>query len=49
MLATDSRYTLAAQRDVPTWELITERFIEPRLAAGMTGRAFARWRSRRTR
>ncbi len=42
MLATDSRYTLAAQRDCPDLELITERFIEPRLAAEMTSRA---WRT----
>ena len=35
VLATDSRYTLAAQRDCPDVELITERFIEPRLAAEM--------------
>ncbi len=42
VLATDSRYALAAQRDCPDVELITERFIEPRLAAEMTGRA---WRS----
>ena len=40
VLATDSRYTLAAQRDCPDVELITERFIEPRLAAEMAGRAF---------
>ena len=39
VLATDSRYTLAAQRDCPDLELITERFIEPRLAAEMTSRA----------
>ena len=38
VLATDSRYTLAAQRDCPDLELITERFIEPRLAAEMTSR-----------
>ena len=38
VLATDSRYTLAAQRDCPDVELITERFIEPRLAAEMTTR-----------
>src|SRR3989454_570459 len=38
VLATDSRYTLAAQRDCPDLELITERFIEPRLAAEMAGR-----------
>jgi len=33
VLATDSRYTLAAQRDAPDLELISERFIESRLAA----------------
>jgi Xaa-Pro aminopeptidase len=32
LLATDSRYTLAAQRDSPDLELVTERFIEPALA-----------------
>jgi Xaa-Pro aminopeptidase len=32
-LATDSRYTLAAERDAPDLELIGERFIESRLAA----------------
>jgi Xaa-Pro aminopeptidase len=39
VLATDSRYTLAAQRDCPDLELITGRFIEPRLAAEMTHRS----------
>jgi Xaa-Pro aminopeptidase len=38
VLATDSRYTLAAQRDCPDLELITERFLEPRLGAEMTSR-----------
>src|ERR1700748_3737221 len=38
VLATDSRYALAAQRDCPDLELITERFVEPRLAAEMTAR-----------
>ena len=38
VLATDSRYALAAQRDCPDVELITERFIEPWLAAEMAGR-----------
>jgi Xaa-Pro aminopeptidase len=38
VLATDSRYGLAAQRDCPDLELITERFTEPRLAAEMTAR-----------
>jgi Xaa-Pro aminopeptidase len=39
VLATDSRYALAAQRDCPDLELITERFIEPRLAAEMARRS----------
>ena len=39
ILATDSRYALAAQRDCPDLELVIERFIEPRLAAEMTRRA----------
>ena len=38
VLATDSRYTLAARRDCPDVELLTERFIEPRLAAELTAR-----------
>src|ERR1700753_1349217 len=38
VLATDSRYALAAQRDCPDLELITERFIERRLAGGLPGR-----------
>ena len=38
VLATDSRYALAAERDCPDVELITERFIEPRLAAEMPRR-----------
>jgi Xaa-Pro aminopeptidase len=38
VLATDSRYALAAERDCPDLELITERFIEPRLAAEMAPR-----------
>lgn len=38
VLATDSRYALAAQRDCPDLELITERFVEPRLAAEMARR-----------
>jgi Xaa-Pro aminopeptidase len=42
VLATDSRYALAAERDCPDLELIVERFIEPRLAAEMTSRA---WRT----
>ena len=39
VLATDSRYALAAQRDCPDLELVIERFIEPRLAAEMIRRA----------
>jgi Xaa-Pro aminopeptidase len=38
VLATDSRYALKAERDCPELELITERFIEPRLAAEMVAR-----------
>jgi Xaa-Pro aminopeptidase len=38
VLATDSRYTLAARRDAPDLELISERFIESRLAAEMARR-----------
>ncbi len=38
VLATDSRYALAAERDCPDLELIVERFIEPRLAAEMISR-----------
>src|ERR1700761_6854971 len=38
VLATDSRYARAARRDCPDLELITERFIEPRLATEMAGR-----------
>jgi Xaa-Pro aminopeptidase len=38
VLATDSRYALAAERDCPDLELVIERFIEPRLAAEMTSR-----------
>src|SRR5580765_5699346 len=38
VLATDSRYALAAQRDCPDLELLTERFIEPRLATEMASR-----------
>ncbi len=41
VLATDSRYALAAERDCPDVELITERFIEPRLAAEMPARGLA--------
>ncbi len=38
VLATDSRYALAARRDCPDLELVIERFIEPRLAAEMVSR-----------
>jgi len=38
ILATDSRYALAARRDCADLELIVERFVEPRLVAEMTGR-----------
>ncbi len=38
VLATDSRYELAARRDCPDIELISERFIELRLAAEMSSR-----------
>ena len=40
VLATDSRYALAAQRTCPDLELVTERFIEPRLAGEMARRGF---------
>src|SRR5258705_9953655 len=38
VLATDSRYALAAHRDCPDVQLITGRFIEPRPAAEMASR-----------
>jgi Xaa-Pro aminopeptidase len=38
VLATDSRYALAAQRDAPDLELVTDRFIEAKLAGRMSGR-----------
>ncbi|MBV9382696.1 MAG: aminopeptidase P family protein [Streptosporangiaceae bacterium] len=38
LLATDSRYALAAERDCPDLELVVDRFTEPRLAAEMTRR-----------
>jgi translation elongation factor P len=38
VLATDSRYALAAGRDCPELELVVERFIEPRLAAEAAAR-----------
>jgi Xaa-Pro aminopeptidase len=42
LLATDSRYTLAAERDCPDLELIKGRFIEPLLAGEMTKRGLGR-------
>jgi len=39
VLATDSRYALAAERDCPDLELLVERFIETRLATEMASRA----------
>jgi Xaa-Pro aminopeptidase len=38
VLATDSRYALAAQRDAPDLELVTDRFIEGKLAREMPRR-----------
>jgi Xaa-Pro aminopeptidase len=38
VLATDSRYALAAERDCPDVELIVGRFLEPRLAAEASAR-----------
>src|SRR5215472_17049409 len=38
VLATDSRYALAAQRDAPDLELAVDRFIEARLAAELPRR-----------
>jgi len=38
VLATDSRYALAAQRDSPDLELVIDRFIEKKLAQEMPGR-----------
>jgi Xaa-Pro aminopeptidase len=38
VLATDSRYELAARRDCPDLELIVERFIEPVLAGQLSSR-----------
>ena len=38
VLATDSRYALAAERDAPDLELISERFVETRLATEATRR-----------
>jgi Xaa-Pro aminopeptidase len=41
LLATDSRYALAAQRDAPDLELLTERFIEGKLATEAARRGAA--------
>ena len=50
VLATDSRYALAAERDAPDLELLTERSVETRLAArGGPPRRRASWPSSRTR
>jgi Xaa-Pro aminopeptidase len=40
LLATDSRYTGAAQRDAPDLELVTERFIESKLATEAARRGY---------
>src|SRR5580693_2515303 len=45
VLATDSRYALAAERACPDLELLVERFIEPRLIAEMTRRELRTVRS----
>jgi len=42
VLATDSRYALAAQRDSADLELVTERFIEPALARLAVARGLRR-------
>ena len=42
LLATDSRYQLAAQRDAPDLELVLGRFIEPLLATEAARRGFGR-------
>ena len=42
LLATDSRYALAARRDSPDLELIVERFTERALAGAMTRRGLRR-------
>ena len=41
LLATDSRYTLAAERDAPDLEVLTERFIEGKLATEAARRGVA--------
>ena len=42
LLATDSRYALAAERDAPDLDLLTERFVEGRLAAEAARRGVRR-------
>ena len=42
LLATDSRYTGAALRDAPDLELVTERFIEAKLATEASRRGVRR-------
>jgi len=42
LLATDSRYALAAQRDAPDLELLNERFIEGKLTAEAARRGLTR-------
>ena len=41
LLATDSRYALAAERDAPDLELLTERFIEGKLVTEAARRGVA--------
>lgn len=40
VLATDSRYALAAERDCPDVELVVDRYVEPRLAGQFRERGF---------
>lgn len=42
LLATDSRYALAAQRDCPDLELLVDRFLEPALGSEAARRGFRR-------
>src|ERR1700750_263862 len=42
VLGTDSRYTLAAQRDSPDLELLTERFLVPAFGALVAERGYSR-------
>jgi Xaa-Pro aminopeptidase len=42
LLATDSRYALAAERDAPDLDVLTERFVEGRLAAEAARRGVRR-------